>query len=154
MAKQMVLVWYDLDHEWHGEIDLDAQSRDGAIAALTKTAVSNWNMTTPWGATKSIELKIYRLFAHSGEMRKEFIRTFHAPLPFAPITDDQYHAEKANILEGVPPEFGNWLTDEAYEEGHSAGMEEVLSLLRSSVDGFMRAFKQYQQRTGVIQRAE
>lgn len=50
------------------------------------------------------------------------------------MTDEEVKKQYKEILANVPEEFRSALSYMAYERGHSAGEEEVISILRGLVD--------------------
>lgn len=63
----------------------------------------------------------------------------------AKVKAEKYRAEEDKILSGIPEEFRSWFSYKAYEEGHSAGYEEVLNCLRGLLDGFEECLQKYTQ---------
>lgn len=68
------------------------------------------------------------------------------PVPPPRMTSDQYEAERTEILDGIPPEFASFLGYQAWEEGHSAGYEEVINVLRGSTYDFRQHLEKYRAR--------
>lgn len=62
------------------------------------------------------------------------------------MTADEYHEKEKKILEYLPKELQSYFSYEAYERGHAYGYEEVLLILRNSVEGFKQPFEQYKER--------
>ncbi len=64
------------------------------------------------------------------------------PYP-ARMTDEEFEAEQADLLKDIPPEFHSALRMVAYENGHSAGMEECITELRPLVNMLKAALPAY-----------
>lgn len=63
--------------------------------------------------------------------------------PLAPMTEEEFAEEQAALLKDIPEAFHSWASVTAYEDGHSAGMEEVICLLRNLVSGIKPAIAAY-----------
>lgn len=153
MAENTLLAWFDTATEYYKQVDEEDLTNSGisrTIRELGDEAVRSWGMTTPYGKIKAIELKIFRVTVKEGKLHNRYLCSLNVDLPFDRMTEAQYDEEKSTILTEVPDEFREWLAQEAYDDGHSSGMEEVISILRSRVSGFMQAFKTYQLRTGAL----
>ncbi|MFZ9612562.1 MAG: hypothetical protein ACO29Q_04710 [Crocinitomicaceae bacterium] len=61
-----------------------------------------------------------------------------------PLTNAE---QAAKYLSQVPEEFRSMLSYEAYDRGHSAGQEEIDSILSGLAYDFLQAWKKYQVRT-------
>jgi hypothetical protein len=73
----------------------------------------------------------------------------NAPPPKPRMTEEEFCQQKADLVDGLPIEFAGWLDYEAWERGHSAGYEEIIGILQGLTYGFRKAFKEWQERTGV-----
>ena len=56
---------------------------------------------------------------------------------------EEYEEILAGLLKKVPPEFAALLEEWAYDRGHSAGREEVLSILKDLVTGISPVIEEY-----------
>lgn len=59
------------------------------------------------------------------------------------MTGDEYSAKLEKALEGLPPEFAQFVRGNAYERGHSAGYEEVLGIAQSLASDLKPVIEQY-----------
>ena len=62
------------------------------------------------------------------------------------LTNEQYEKlalERVELLEQVPVEFRSILSEMAYDRGHSAGEDEVVSILRSLVADLKPAIENF-----------
>jgi hypothetical protein len=59
------------------------------------------------------------------------------------MTQDEFNEEKAELLKFAPEEFHSELSHKAWEDGHSAGYEEVILLLQGLVDWLDAPLKAY-----------
>ena len=62
------------------------------------------------------------------------------------MTEDQFCAKQAECLADIPEEFHAYFSYKAYEDGHSAGREEVIGCLLGLLDGFKEAVDTYTKR--------
>ena len=72
------------------------------------------------------------------------------PPPPPPMTAEQFAEKEKELLQGIPEEFHSRLSYMAYEDGHHAGYEEVLSHLSGLVSDLKEPIAAFQKRlTGV-----
>ena len=60
------------------------------------------------------------------------------------MTEQEFLSKHNEILRIVPKEFVGYLSQMAWDRGHSAGYAEVISNLTELVDGFMISFREYE----------
>jgi hypothetical protein len=68
------------------------------------------------------------------------------------MTSEQFVVEQNKILEGLPDEFQSFLRGQAWDRGHSAGFEEVISILKSLTADFREAFEKYRMNLSLMGR--
>jgi hypothetical protein len=67
--------------------------------------------------------------------------------PYPPrMTDAEFIVQQDELLSQVPIEFRSKLSYMAYEDGHSAGMEEVIGILRGLVADLVEPIQQFEAR--------
>lgn len=59
------------------------------------------------------------------------------------MTPEEFNKQETELLNKVPQEFRGWLSYYAYEQGHSAGYEEVLSYLRELIYELVPAMNKF-----------
>lgn len=62
------------------------------------------------------------------------------------MTSSEFETKEQEILAKVPLEFRAALSYRAYEDGHSAGYEEVLNILTDLVDDLITPITEYTKR--------
>lgn len=73
---------------------------------------------------------------------------------FSYLSDEEFEAKKYEIdidkpeyiMRNIPDEFKSVLSMRAYDSGHSAGEDEVISILRGLVSDFEKPIKDYTER--------
>lgn len=58
----------------------------------------------------------------------------------------RFESAQANLLEGIPSEFQEFIRATAWDLGHAYGYEEVLSYVSDFVSGLSPAIKDFQNR--------
>lgn len=67
--------------------------------------------------------------------------------PFPPrMTNEEFATQQAELLKDVPEEFKSAMSYMAYEDGHSAGHEEVINILRGLVSDLLPSIKAFEKR--------
>lgn len=61
------------------------------------------------------------------------------------MTSEEFKTKETETFNNykVPQSLRSWLSYQAYERGHSSGMEEVLNCLIDMLDGFPEAWKSF-----------
>jgi len=62
------------------------------------------------------------------------------------MSQEEFAKEQAELLQYIPEELKSTLSYMAYEEGHSAGHEEVIGILKSLVNSLKDPLKQLEAR--------
>ena len=77
-----------------------------------------------------VKVTVYKQTIQQNKIEFLYHNTFDVPVPLARITQAEFDDESQQLLKDVPPEFQAALASKAYEDGHSAGLEEVISCLQ------------------------
>ena len=135
--------------EYFGELNI----QNGRLESLeTKsfadTVVRHFKLTTPRKNPMQVVVKLSTLEIKGGKME----RKFYGNIPVMPylkaMTVDEFNAEQAEILKECPEEFRGVFSGKAWEDGHSAGYEEVISHLSELVDAFKEPINKFANRLG------
>jgi hypothetical protein len=62
------------------------------------------------------------------------------------MTSEEFIIEQNNVLKEIPKEFKDRLSYMAYERGHSAGYEEIISILKGLVNNLKQPIADFQKR--------
>jgi len=62
------------------------------------------------------------------------------------MTSSEFNQKQAEMLANVPVEFHSWLQGIAWDQGHSSGYENVISILEDLLYGFEEARAKYNKR--------
>lgn len=110
-------------------------------------AVRDAGITTPRNAeTRTVRVRVHELTIEKGALKRSHGVDFDITPPMARMTDDDYTRELAEALDGLPPEFAAFVSEKAYDDGHSAGYEEVVSLARGMAYSLKQAVDKYNAR--------
>lgn len=93
-----------------------------------------------------ILVSVYSLVIKKGKVNRECKVDVEVSPPFAVMTDDDFNREMTEIMAGIPPEFVEFITTKSYDDGHSAGHEEVISLARGMAGNLKKAVEKYNKR--------
>lgn len=115
---------------------------------LAENAVRKAKITTSRVNPKTCTVEVRQLVIKLGNIEKRLLGTVILSPPFAPMTDEEYKIEMQRILKDIPTAFHNFITNQAWEDGHSAGFEEVVKIaiaivnrLKPSITQFEKEFK-------------
>jgi hypothetical protein len=75
----------------------------------------------------TIKVKVYRLDIVEGALVRKFIKDEVVQPSLERMTDEEYVEEMNELLKDIPKEFHDFVRNDSYDRGHSAGMEEVIS---------------------------
>lgn len=137
------------DNEYPYESHVIADDRrdfEALMRRITEDAVRDAKLTSPYGEQQTIKVRVCELTIVKGKLDRSHGKTYTVTLPFARITDEQYAAEQAKLLDGIPQELHGPLCSYAYERGHSAGMEECINELNGLVEMIRKPLQQYTKR--------
>ena len=78
---------------------------------------------------------------------ENFEKTCSQHKPFLPrMTEEECTKTQAEILKKLPKEFHSAVSYMAWEDGHSAGYEEVIGILREMVGNFEKPIQEFEKR--------
>lgn len=81
----------------------------------------------------NVKIPLYRFQITNGEMKRVFVGTYEITPPLEPMTTPEYEEEMEEICSDIPEEFHPFIRSESWDRGHSAGMEECVSIARDLV---------------------
>lgn len=145
MAKDQYVAVIGSEEEF-GEFDPVIRNRDHEFEKrqLCSSLVRRLGLSTPRKEPKKIKVAVFSLAIVKGKMERRSAGTYDIDLPVERMTSDEYNAEMDETLAEIPEEFKAFVRDSAYERGHSAGYEEVVSIAQEMVYGLkpcIEAFK-------------
>jgi hypothetical protein len=66
-----------------------------------------------------------------GEIKERTTKEFDIPLPVLPLTREEFEKERDYQVCNLPKEFADYVRSESWEQGHSAGYDEVINIARN-----------------------
>lgn len=111
--------------------------------SMCAEAVRAYGLKTSRKNPVDVIVKLYRLVINKGKLERQFCGTYHIQPDFERMTQAEYDSEMIDILKHVPVEFHGYVYGEAYDRGHSSGMEECVSIASSIVDNLLPCIKNY-----------
>lgn len=103
------------------------------IRSQLERIVSLAGITTQRSSPQHITVRFCELTIKNGQLHRGGWTNIPIMPPLSRMTDEEFAAEQDKLLTNIPHEFHAHLTNAAYDRGHSAGMEEVISELQSLV---------------------
>lgn len=91
-------------------------------------------------------VKIYRLEIVDGKVKAHYNGTFNVTPPFIQLTEEEYNSELTELLKPLPSEFRSFVSSTAWNDGHSSGYEEVLSIAGSLVSDLKPAIDLFREK--------
>ena len=100
-------------------VELDIQQE-------VKEILRKAGITTTRSDPQSVTITVYALSIKNAAIDKRFVKNITIQPPFARMTDVEFNKEQDDLLSALPVEFRSAVASNAWERGHSAGLEEVL----------------------------
>lgn len=113
---------------------------------IAEEAIRAAGLTTPRATPQTVSIEVFKLTVEGGKMQRKSMGYYKVNLPLAAMTDDEYTVELNTAVSGLPPEFADWVKNKAWDDGHSGGYENVVSLAGGMADGLERAIAKYANR--------
>lgn len=118
-------------------------------AAAAELAVRKCVAARPRGSDRYVEAKVSEQKIVNGEISLGFYSIFHVPSPIERMTGEDYDREMKEIVSDLPIEFAEFVQSKSWEDGHSAGYEEVINIATSLAYEIKRAVDKYNARIGI-----
>lgn len=122
--------------------DLKNYSREQAKSEIESLFIK-YKITTPYSQPKSLKLTVYQFKSVNGSLGEQIVDTIDINLPLQRMTDAEFEDEKVKIFRELNinvPEILSFIENKSYEDGHSYGMEEVVSYIRSNGQDLVELF--------------
>lgn len=113
---------------------------------IAEDAVRKKGLTTPRNNPTRVSVKIFVLTIVNGELKKTPITGYYIMPPLERMTEEEYGQEMKEVLQNFPEEFQVYVSQTAYEDGHSAGYEEVVNIARNIVSNLKPVIDSYTKR--------
>lgn len=113
---------------------------------ICRKIVSRSSLRSSRRNPERVSVELFRLDIVGVAIARRSRGVFHILPPPADMTAAEYEEEMANAVSGLPIEFQSLVRSQAYERGHSAGYEEVVSLAEGLASELQPAILAYQRR--------
>lgn len=129
-------------HEVFGEVrgehirNFDVQSEVRQVLELDGRTASRRK-------PESVSIEVFRLVVRSGKLVRQLAMRLDERLPVARLTEHEYESEMTVLLADLPESFRLFVRRQAWEDGHSSGYEEVISIAQDLASGLQPAIEQY-----------
>lgn len=110
---------------------------------VAEDAVRKAGLTTSRKDPQTVKVKVFVLGILKGAIHRESAGQYDITPPLERMTEQEYAEEMKEILADLPEAFRSYVESEAYEDGHSAGYEEVVTLARNMASSLKRPIAEY-----------
>ncbi len=93
-------------------------------------------------------VEVFELTIKNGQLVRNNRVVQAVELPLVPMTQVEYEAAMQEALQALPPAFQSFVSHRAWEEGHSAGYEEVLMIAVDLAGSLLPCVEQYRRDCG------
>lgn len=120
-----------------------SRSSHSSQVDLCNEAVRAYGIKTSRSEPVDIKVQLFRLEIVKGKIERKLSGVYRITPPLERMTQAEYDSEMADTLKYVPVEFHEYVHGEAYDRGHSSGMEECVNIASSIVDSLLPCIKNY-----------
>jgi hypothetical protein len=124
----------------------DTKQGNVTLYDIGERAVRNAKITATRSNPQSVDVVIKELIIKNGEMTRSSGMQFSITPPLERMTEEEFQAEMTEILKDIPLEFSGFISHSSWEQGHSAGREEVASIAREMAGELIQPIKAYARR--------
>ena len=132
--------------DYFDEIDMSSRLTSLEYRHFAGNAVRHYKLTTPRNNPEETGVRIYEQVIRNGQLEWRAVTTQMVMPALVAMTVDEFNVEQIQILQAVPCEFRSALAAKAWDDGHSAGFEEVNSHLKELVSIFEEPIQKYTDR--------
>lgn len=122
----------------------DSTSRMDA-RQIAENAVRKTKITTKRFNPQACAVEISELKIKLGNVEKTQIAVVNVMPPFAPMTENEYQDEMAKVVKKIPDAFHAFVMNQSWDQGHSAGYEEVVNIADGLANSLVPAIKAFQE---------
>lgn len=117
-----------------------------ACKDAAQEAVRDHKLSTPRKSPKTLSVPVFQLQIVKGELQRKLAHTIDVDLPLVRMTEDDYNEAMEKALVGLPPEFAEYVRNQAWSDGHANGYEEVVNLAESMASSLCEVIDKYEAR--------
>ncbi len=115
-------------------------------SGIVHDAIRELGVVARRGEDRDVVVKVLRGIVHKGELSFSLLNEVYCPLPVEALDQSSYDAALDNLLQGLPAEFHEFVSSQAYERGHSSGFDECLNIATDLVYDLEKAINAYNKR--------
>jgi hypothetical protein len=113
---------------------------------LAYDALQKHGYNTHRNKREKIKVKIVGLRLVSGKTERQDVTTVEVEPPIRRMTKVEYEDELTCLLTQLPEEFQGMVSSKGWEDGHSSGYEEVLSVVDTLIGELKPCIEKYTKR--------
>ncbi len=129
--------------EFFGEAEDGSSLLSGSPENVCEQAVRKAGLTTPRANPQKVKVGLFRLEIKEGKLERRPCGTKEVMPYLERMTEDEYATEMMDILGPLPEAFRQFVRSQAYDRGHSAGYEEVISIASDLASELLPCCKEY-----------
>lgn len=144
---QYVAVVVDANNFEHfGEVRDEVRLYDFEVDRLARDAIYQSGIKTPRNNPIKTRVNLFSVKLVKGQAVRTPAGYKNVDVPLLRMTNEDFETAQSEALANIPLEFHAAFRQIAWDEGHSAGYEEVVSILDRLIDHFDLPIKQYTKR--------
>lgn len=113
------------------------------LKQIANQAVRIRGLTRPRGVDKKICVIIQSLSITKGEVKRSIGSEIGIDLPVEALTSETFAIAEKELLSIIPEEFHGFVSQQAYDRGHSSGYDEVFQIEQEIVAELTPAIEKF-----------
>ena len=149
MNEMLFVVTFE-KHIMKDEVYFEADPKDSksslSIRGNVERIIRESKITTPRKNPKMLLVNVFSLCPKDGKLARKHHSNFEIYPPLSLMTPDEFKEEQDKLLKDIPKEFHGAFSGVAWDNGHSAGLEEVILVLSDLISNFKQSIEDYEKR--------
>lgn len=112
-------------------------------ADVAADAVRKSDIRTPRRNPQTVKVQMYRMDIEDGQLVRRSLGGYNIMPYMEAMTEKEFSQERDELLADIPQEFHSYISSQAYERGHSSGMEEVINYMKDIVSSIRQPIADY-----------
>lgn len=95
---------------------------------FAQNTVYQSGIKAPRNNPRAVTVRVNKLEIEKGKLVRKYISEYVIDVPLERMNESDFENEMGKLLDGLPPEFHPFIRTVSWDDGHSAGFEEVVSI--------------------------